>query len=564
MATTDEPTLGSTDLDQELGTLEIESDINTATASTTASTSTRRKRSNIHNHTRPLGPNEPERGHRGQLLYYCRYCNTRSEGTSGLRYHLKSKHSIISESAGQSRTQEELDTVSTLYARLATKNSIEAEKINDEVLTRILDRKVVERTLLDLIICRKLPLSIVEWPEFRVFCSSLNPKSTLLIPASHNTISKKIHEIFPGAKDHIRKVLQSAKTNIHLAVDIWTSPNRYLLLAVCGSFIDANDHFWNILLGLPQTFGHSGEVQWEALQPVLQEYGIVEKIGTVVGDNSGTNDTLCQAISHFLSSEKRIDWNATQQRIRCLGHIFNLVVQAFLFKDKTDEERLDSLDKKESESGLDEKELKEREIFMRNQMGVLGKLHTIVVYIRASSLRTQEFTKEAGRMIPLDNSTRWNSWNTMINVALEKDVRSALQQYIEKRHVEGSFDKKDILSTEDWVHLRRIATFLEVFQGATLDLQGTQPTLSNVLENFDILFHHFKTCLIDKAYKPFYARIQRSFDKFQDYQKKLDTSPYYAAARILHPERRTTWLFDNKGVPKIHDAEKTLWKVRAL
>ena len=69
----------------------------------------------------------------------------------------------------------------------------------------------------------------------------------------------------------------------------------------------------------------------ENLLPVLEEYGIEKKIGTIVGDNSGTNDTLCRIISKYLSGEHRIDWTATQQRIRCQGHVLNLVVQAFFF-----------------------------------------------------------------------------------------------------------------------------------------------------------------------------------------------------------------------------------------
>jgi hypothetical protein len=42
-------------------------------------------------------------------------------------------------------------------------------------------------------------------------------------------------------------------------------------------------------------------------------------------------------------------------------------------------------------------------------MGPLGQVHNIVVYIRGSASRTEEFRELVGRIIPMDNRTRWNS-----------------------------------------------------------------------------------------------------------------------------------------------------------
>jgi hypothetical protein len=39
-------------------------------------------------------------------------------------------------------------------------------------------------------------------------------------------------------KDTIHKRLQSVLSSIHLSVDIWTSLNRHLLLAVTADFVD--------------------------------------------------------------------------------------------------------------------------------------------------------------------------------------------------------------------------------------------------------------------------------------------------------------------------------------
>ena len=50
-----------------------------------------------------------------------------------------------------------------------------------------------------------------------------------------------------------------------------------------------------------------------------------------LGDNHGSNNKLCQILQkHFPT------WNATQYQIRCIGHIINLAVQAFLFYKDTE------------------------------------------------------------------------------------------------------------------------------------------------------------------------------------------------------------------------------------
>lgn len=220
-------------------------------------------------------------------------------------------------------------------------------EFDQSVLDHTINVKLVLQALIDLIVVRRLPLRIVEWPEFHRFCATLNPTSPAKLPSSHHTIKKRIEETFPEAKDIVRRAIQSAKTRIHLAIDIWTSPNNHLFLAICASFTDHTDQFRNILIGLRTVPGQSGEHQWSVLLPVMEEYGSIKMIGTIVGDNSGTNDTLCRKIAEYLAEEYRIDWNVSQNRIRCQGHILNLVVQAYLFSTEEEEEEIASYDKDE-------------------------------------------------------------------------------------------------------------------------------------------------------------------------------------------------------------------------
>jgi hypothetical protein len=54
-------------------------------------------------------------------------------------------------------------------------------------------------------------------------------------------------------------------------------------------------------------------------------------------------------------------------------------------------------------------------------MGALGKLHNIIVHTRSSPGRTRAIEELAGRRIPLDNRTRWNSWCEMLQVAIQHE-----------------------------------------------------------------------------------------------------------------------------------------------
>jgi hypothetical protein len=66
----------------------------------------------------------------------------------------------------------------------------------------------------------------------------LNPESKDAVTTTHSQVKNKIDETFEIHKDTIQKKLQSALTNIYLSVDIWTSPNKHLLLGVTGDFVD--------------------------------------------------------------------------------------------------------------------------------------------------------------------------------------------------------------------------------------------------------------------------------------------------------------------------------------
>ena len=77
-----------------------------------------------------------------------------------------------------------------------------------------------------------------------------------------------------------------------------------------------------------------------------------------------------------------------------------------MFLDLVDIDKLESYDKEEVDRELINKEAKKAKFRL---LGPLSNVHNIVVYIRGSGGHAEHFRKLAGRIILIDNRTRWNS-----------------------------------------------------------------------------------------------------------------------------------------------------------
>jgi len=91
--------------------------------------------------------------------------------------------------------------------------------------------------------------------------------------------------------------------------------------------------------------------------------------------------------------------------LQCIGHIINLVVQAFLFTNVMEIKELELYNEQEQSKELRDEDIKKKWFCL---LGPLGQGHNIVSYI-CSTAHTARFKQLAGRLIPMDNCTRWNS-----------------------------------------------------------------------------------------------------------------------------------------------------------
>src|SRR2546429_595757 len=66
---------------------------------------------------------------------------------------------------------------------------------------------------------------------------------------------------------------------------------------------------------------------------ILRDFDLAHLVGYFTTDNASPNDTLLESLAKNLLVEYGARINPKKRQIRCLGHIINLSLSAFLFAD---------------------------------------------------------------------------------------------------------------------------------------------------------------------------------------------------------------------------------------
>jgi hypothetical protein len=294
---------------------------------------------------------------------------------------------------------------------------------------------------------------------------------------------------------------------------------------------------------------HDGRNIAYSIEQVIRDWGIESKIGACVSDNALNNDTCLNAL--YLQFPRFTAADAKKRRLRCFGHILNLVAKAFLFGDDASVFELES----------DHLELlgeHDRALQHWRRKGPIGKLHNIVKFIRASPQRIEAFRKAAREedaasaasdgsedfvleresLVELElkqnNATRWNSTYLMIKRAWKK--RAHITAYLMALELDGSaaarIPSEDQLSTEDWRLLGEIQHILEPIYDMTMRTQGWAKgnghgQLWEVMTGMEFLLDHleawkslFEEEAAEQVLKSASQPIQQSPRKFQHQSRR--------------------------------------------
>ena len=197
-------------------------------------------------------------------------------------------------------------------------------------------------------------------------------------------------------------------------------------------------------------------------------------------------------------------FNKQKRRLRCMGHVINLVARSLLFGEDPDGFEEDNQTPKEL--------LEDMKLWRK--LGPVGKLHNCVVWINRSSQRLEEFERRQcvyqPDVKPLglieSNDTRWNSNKSEIERAvhlrnpiddiLQKEVnewnkywakitKNSTQEPPERRRTKPSI-VDDYLDDEDWDVITYYLEILNPLEEATMRLQGRSKD-----GRFDVIHHDF-------------------------------------------------------------------------
>ncbi|KID81254.1 transposase-like protein [Metarhizium guizhouense ARSEF 977] len=539
-------------------------------------------------HAKKLKLDEQVRRDRaGNRIWVCGKCPWESASLTSARNHLDLRHGVKIKAQQRQVVRKGQAKLEQIFQRQGQRSQAEADERERGMLSKAINQTAFDESLLQLIVNNNLPHRAVEYPELYSLIMSVNYMAADIYPKSRAAIPRKIEHAFLQEKDEIRQHLQGALSEIHLACDVWTTEHKKkAFLAVVAHFVDAGGKSRKALLGLPRLRGgHGGQHQAEHLNRIIDWYGIAHKLGYYIGDNHGSNDKCCRFISCHLREQYQVDWQPKTRRIRCHGHVINLASQAFIFA--PDKETIDAVvdevrrgssagrsgDETNVDDDRDEEDEREDEenrlvaVSRKKKrrswkdIGPLGKLHMIVAHMRASELLYNEFLDAAGRMIPMDNDTRWNSWYTMGAVACE--LEGHVDAFVKAHRKEIG---KYALTPDDWDTIREINTFLKPFEKVTSRTQGDLDCIEKTLATMDILVKHFEKQKNKHSNNiEFQNAILMAWHAFDKYYLLTDEVPAYAAALLLHPSRRKRYIdvnWNKAWVTAVLPKLQRLWEER--
>ncbi|KAG7404443.1 putative AC transposase [Fusarium oxysporum f. sp. rapae] len=432
-------------------------------------------------------------------LHYCIACWDKKKSwstiyTSGARDHLRLNHPSL-----WKRWLDMQDRQTSSKPKLMPGQQVmnsfllqKDEASRELVLREAYDRPRHLQALLTLCARRKLPLNAIEWPELHDLLLSANPEISDLAQFSRRTFTRALVLNYERYRQILQNNIQEAIGDVHISTDMWTSPARKAYLCICVRWISQDYQFKHGMLALPQVlFSHSVEIQAAIILRTLKSFGITTKLGYHTGDNATSNGTLLIELSRSLRLEFGIDYDPTTHRIRCLDHILNLALQAFLLATSKEAlkaalaaiEETEDTDPYELFSAyLDVPVVEDNPASIRaheqaqrrggkvkakhkgfegwGATTALQKLHNLAVWLRNSSIHHDRWIEAVGITLGIDNDTRWSSWYHLIKRTTRKERE--IKDFIDKHPECDNFR----LNGVEWDTLKRTERFLSVFASA--------------------------------------------------------------------------------------------------
>jgi hypothetical protein len=389
-----------------------------------------------------------------QANVICKHCKQLlkfHKATSSLRDHLENKHHLtdprrlkMSSEAGASPIQRNID------AMFKNKGPLEKER-----------KALLDRSLVIFMATNEQPFTLVEHEPFKLFIHELNDRYKL--PCVKVVRSLMIQEA-NNARNEIRNHIKEIKYDVSACIDIWSSDAQDSYLGVDIHYITEDFKLQDFTLCvLPFEYPHTTVRLAEALGRVFDEFGLQDKVKSVVTDNCSNMLALKTHFPHI-------------EFMRCSVHTFQLTVKS-LFQTNVD---------------------------------ILAKCRKLVSHFSHSNkeyeslIKIQELRRPG--KVPIsyvgDMAVRWNSTHKMLKRILElRQTVHALTQSTKDSTGECSLSLLSVLpSEEDYSKIAILVRLLEPLACASTILQASKyATVSQVCPLAKMLLRAYENPVEDEA-----------------------------------------------------------------
>ncbi|CAE7020025.1 hypothetical protein HRS9139_02657 [Pyrenophora teres f. teres] len=364
------------------------------------------------------------------------------------------------------------------------------------------EEKELQAALIDWVILRDVSFSIATSTELRGLLTWNRTGLLKALPTARSTITSYVRSTHARRMSEIKALLQAASSQLSVSIDVWTSSNHLSFLGVVAHFSDSQYKQRDVLIAFRNLYGdHTGAAQAAIILNVLNEFEVAPRLQAFVGDNASNNDS---ELINGLNQHPDVHLSSSN-RIRCAGHIINLVVKATLYGKGVGQ----------FENNLAEASVTQQYELFRSQ-GVVGKLHNFVNAVCASHKRRELFLsvqKESlddddalytynTLQLRQDGGVRWHSVYYMLLRCLE--LRNSIQRFMTRsqsasQQLDDAYNPlTDALTEEEWEAVQQLVDFLVLPVEMTKRLEGSNSvsgfgSLWQTLTNLQTLWNHYTT-----------------------------------------------------------------------
>ncbi|KAG9388511.1 Dimer-Tnp-hAT domain containing protein [Pyrenophora tritici-repentis] len=361
-----------------------------------------------------------------------------------------------------------------------------------------------------------LPLSQFESSSFRNMIQLASVEAERALWASYNSVSRYVIRLYNYLLLKVVASLSESMSKVHISFDGWTKGGKRGYLGIVAHYVDSSGELRDLPIALPQLTGaHTGEAMAEVVMAIFKQFEItVGKLGYFVLDNAHNNNTTINTLA------LQMGFSATERRLRCGPHTLNLIGQMLLWG-----EEKESYDNEETER-VNEAE----NMATWRGDGPLGVLLAVINYIKTPQQYAlfEKYQKLAIRDQPVNAPTeqhkikepvkpvvtRWNSYVSCFERAVE--LQLAVNGYAN-------------------YHIQKIETEDAPLKQATKRLEGRGK--ADRLQSYEDVIHDEHT---ESPEDHLAINLRAALVKAREYYNKLDLSPAYYAATILHPRYKAT------------------------